>query len=107
MGKNKNHKSNLLKTIKRKEKQKLYAKKHKKSWIFWIGFSTFGLIGWSVMVPTIIGLAVGIWIDQKWPSPISWTLILAIGGLLLGCLSAWIWIVKERKDIERERKNDK
>lgn len=96
----------LLKTIQNKEKQKLYTKKHKKSWIFWIGFSTFGLIGWSVIVPTMGGLALGIWIDRKWASPISWTLTLTMTGLILGCLSAWIWIRKERNQIEKE-KNDR
>jgi len=105
--KEKKYISDLLKTIERKEKQKLYAEKHKKSWIFWIGFSTFGLIGWSVLVPTFIGLGLGIWIDQKWPSRYSWTLILTIGGLMLGCLSAWLWIVKERKDIEKKRNDRK
>lgn len=102
--KQRKHIDNLLKTIQKKEKQKLYTKTHKKSWIFWIGFSTFGLIGWSVIVPTMIGLTIGIWIDQKWPSPISWTLTLLMIGLILGCVSAWIWIKKERKEIE---KNDR
>lgn len=97
----------FLDVIKKKEQQKLRAKKHKKNWIFWIGFSIFGLIGWSVILPTIIGLGLGIWIDQKWPSPISWTLILSIGGLMLGCLSGWMWIQKERREIERERNDRK
>ena len=104
--KQRKHIENLLKTIQKKEKQKLYTKKYKKSWIFWIGFSTFGLIGWSVIVPTMIGLTVGIWIDQKWPSPISWTLTLIMTGLIMGCVNAWIWIKKERKEIEKE-KNDR
>jgi len=105
--KQRKHIENLLKTIQKKEKQKLFTKKHKKNWIFWIGFSTFGLIGWSVIIPTMIGLAVGIWIDQKWPSPISWTLTLTMAGLIMGCLSAWIWIRKERKEIEKKKNERK
>lgn len=96
----------LLKTIKKKELQKYYSKQHKKSWIFWIGFSTFGLIGWSVIVPTFVGIGLGIWIDQKWPSSIPWTLTLTISGLIMGCWSAWFWISKERTAIEKE-KNDR
>jgi len=96
----------FLDTIKKKQQRKLQAQKHSKNWIFQIGFSVFGLIGWSVILPMVIGLAVGIWIDRKWPFPFSWTLTLAMGGLFLGCLSAWIWLVKERKEIERE-KNDR
>lgn len=105
--KEKPHITELLKAIERKEKQKIAAKKHKNNWIFWVGFSIFGLIGWSVMIPTLLGLGLGIWIDAKWPSPFSWTLILAIGGLMLGCLNAWFLIEKERKAIEREKHNDK
>jgi ATP synthase protein I len=104
--KEKKQSNNLLKTIQIKEKRKLFAQKHKNNWIFWIGFSTFGLIGWSVIVPTVLGLALGIWIDHKISSRFSWTLVLGLGGLLLGCLSAWIWITKERKTIEKE-KNDR
>lgn len=96
----------FLQLIKKKQKRKLDAKKHGKNWILWIGFSLFGLIGWSVMLPTLIGFSLGIWIDRKWPSPYSWTLILGMGGLLLGCASAWVWLQKERREIERE-KNDR
>lgn len=97
----------FLEVIKKKERRKLLAQKGTKNWIVWIGFSIFGLIGWSVILPTIIGLSLGIWIDRGWPSPLSWTLILGMGGLLLGCLSAWIWLVKERKAIEKERNDRK
>ncbi len=48
-----------------------------------------GVIGWSVVLPTLIGVAAGIWIDAHWQSRISWTLILMVAGLLLGCANAW------------------
>ncbi len=49
-----------------------------------------GAVGWSVSVPTLVGVAVGLWIDHHWPSRFSWALMLLIGGLVLGCANAWV-----------------
>jgi ATP synthase protein I len=62
-----------------------------------------GTIGWSVVVPTLLGVALGIWIDAHWRTPVSWTLMLLFGGLILGCLNAWFWIAHELKQMEREK----
>jgi len=59
------------------------------------GLGMFGLIGWSIAVPTLGGIALGVWIDRHWPSPISWTLSLLFVGLALGCVNAWRWIQRE------------
>jgi len=55
----------------------------------------FGVVGWTVAITTIIGVALGIWIDRTWPSSYSWTLTLLFIGLIVGCLNAWYWIKKE------------
>jgi ATP synthase protein I len=74
----------------------------------WFGFGTFGLIGWSIAVPTLIGAAAGMWIDGHHPSSHSWTLALLVAGLVLGCAQAWHWVVQEdRKINQAERKDDK
>ena len=57
-----------------------------------LGLSMFGVVGWSVAVPTLIGIAIGVWIDSTWPSQYSWTLMLLFVGVVLGCLNAWFWI---------------
>ena len=54
----------------------------------------FGVVGWSVAIPTLIGVAVGLWIDGRWPSRFSWTLMLLIVGVALGCINAWYWVKK-------------
>lgn len=56
------------------------------------GLGVFGVVGWSVAIPTLLGIALGIWIDQTWPSQYSWTLMLLFVGVILGCLNAWYWI---------------
>jgi ATP synthase protein I len=63
----------------------------------WDGLGLFGMVGWSVMGPTLIGIALGRWIDHRWPSPYSWTLMLLFVGIALGCWSAWYWVQQEQK----------
>jgi len=59
------------------------------------GLGMFGLIGWSVAIPTLLGIALGVWIDRATNSPYSWTLMLMIAGVALGCFNAWYWLRKE------------
>lgn len=61
----------------------------------WFGLGMFGLVGWSVAIPTLIGIALGLWLDRRWPGQVSWTLTLLIIGVALGCLNAWYWIRQE------------
>jgi len=57
-----------------------------------------GAVGWSVTIPTLIGAAAGMWIDQQYPSRFSWAAILIIAGLLLGCGNAWRRLKGEHRD---------
>jgi ATP synthase protein I len=68
----------------------------------WFGLGMTGLIGWSVVVPTLAGVALGIWLDKRHPGSHSWTLMLLIIGLAIGCLNAWHWVTKENKEIGEE-----
>ena len=61
----------------------------------WFGLGMFGLVGWSVVLPTLFGIFVGSWIDDQWPGRISWMLTLMFLGLVIGCLNAWYWMQKE------------
>ena len=69
----------------------------------WFGLGTFGMVGWSVAVPTLLGIALGLWLDSRYPGRISWTLTFLFGGLAVGCFNAWYWVSREREMIERER----
>jgi ATP synthase protein I len=64
----------------------------------WFGLGMFGLVGWSVVIPALIGVTVGLWIDDRWPSRFSWTLMLLIFGIAMGCLNAWWWIQRESQE---------
>jgi len=52
-------------------------------------------------VPTLLGLALGAWIDRRFPSHFSWTLMLMVAGLGLGCLNAWKWVDREQAKMTR------
>lgn len=84
-----------------KEKRRIKGKTQTDNGI-WFGLGVFGIVGWSVAIPTLIGTAVGYWIDQSWPSRYSWTLMLLIIGVLLGCINAWYWVKKARENIIRD-----
>ncbi len=85
------------KTIKSKAERKEKAQKKRGRGV-WFGFGMFGLIGWAVAVPTLIGVALGLWLDRAAASEFSWTLALLLAGVAVGCLNAWWWVQKESKD---------
>lgn len=80
---------------------KLKAKRHATQTI-WTGLGMMGLVGWSVVIPTLLGTALGIWIDEHYPGSHSWTLALLSAGLVLGCFNAWHWVAKEDREIHDE-----
>jgi ATP synthase protein I len=72
----------------------------------WFGLGMMGLIGWSVVVPTLLGAALGIWLDRHHPGKHAWTLALLVAGLSIGCLNAWHWVAKEEKEIRAEQEDN-
>ena len=72
----------------------------------WFGLGMMGLVGWSVVVPTLLGTALGIWLDKHHPGKHPWTLALLVVGLAVGCLNAWYWVAKEEKAMQDEKEDD-
>ncbi len=88
----------LADTVRRKEARKARARREGKPGLAF-GLGMFGVIGWSVALPTLLGIALGVWIDTRASGPYSWTLMLMIAGLIIGCLNAWYWL---RKEMDRD-----
>ena len=86
-------------------RRKLKARRHQDRGV-WFGLGMMGLVGWSVVVPTLLGAALGIWLDRHHPGQHSWTLALLVGGLTLGCFNAWHWVAKEDRAIQREQEDN-
>ncbi len=94
--------------IRKKERRKLRARSQRSQSV-WFGFGMFGVVGWSIAVPTLLGILLGIWIDQRWPSQFSWTLMLMRAGLISGGINAWNWVRQEsgvEKHVNEEDHDD-
>lgn len=84
----------LLDTVRRKEARKARARREGRRGLAF-GLGLFGLVGWSVAIPTLLGVALGVWIDGRSDGPYSWTLMLLVVGVAVGCANAWYWVRRE------------
>lgn len=71
----------------------------------WFGLGMMGLIGWSVVIPTLLGAAIGLWLDRRHPGTRSWTLALLMAGLAIGCVNAWHWVAKEGQAMREDQED--
>lgn len=89
-----NSKQGFEENIREKTKRKIKARKDRQKGV-WFGIGMFGLVGWSVTIPALLFLALGIWIDSTYQGQYSWTLMLLVVGIAIGCLNAWYWVKSE------------
>lgn len=80
----------------RKAERKRKARRERERGV-WFGLGMFGLVGWSVAIPTVLGIAIGVWLDGRVADGPSWTITLLIVGVALGCLNAWYWVRRESR----------
>ncbi|MBP7632771.1 AtpZ/AtpI family protein [Candidatus Ozemobacteraceae bacterium] len=74
---------------------------------FWSGLRVLGRAGWSVVVPGLLGLVVGHWIDNRWPSGVPWSVLGLAGGTAFGFASLWEWLSREQRGLSgHEQKGD-
>ncbi len=93
--KSKATRSDFSHQVEKKVDRKIEARK--KPGNIWVGLRMFGMVGWSVAIPALIGVGLGVWIDNNIKSQYSWTLMLLFVGVVAGCFNAWYWINKESK----------
>lgn len=81
----------LEQAIARKAQQHARARREGRHTI-WFGMGMFGLVGWAVAVPTLAGVALGRWLDDRFADGPSWTIMGLLAGVALGSLNAWWWV---------------
>jgi ATP synthase protein I len=96
-----NKEPNFIREVSLQAARKLKAARGAKKSI-WFGLGMSGLVGWSVTMPTVIGVALGSWVDRRFPSPYSWTLMLLFIGLIIGCWNAWYWVDSQYKAMRED-----
>ena len=63
---------------------------------FWSNVGLFGVVGWSITVPMVLGLLVGRLIDKRFDSGAVYTVFLMLVGLGFGCYNVWRLISRKR-----------
>lgn len=92
--------------IERASRRKARKREERRTGV-WFAVGTFGIVGWSVAIPTVLGLASGVWLDRHLEDEFSWTVALLLGGVTLGCINAWYWVAEHQHALlERGEKND-
>lgn len=51
-----------------------------------------GILGWTIVVPTLIGVALGRWLDRIFASGVFFSAPLIMIGAAFGMWSAWKWM---------------
>jgi ATP synthase protein I len=51
-----------------------------------------GVLGWTIVAPTLLGLFLGRWLDRRFGTGVFWSAPLMLLGLVLGCWSGWKWM---------------
>ncbi|AYG63560.1 AtpZ/AtpI family protein [Rhizobium jaguaris] len=51
-----------------------------------------GILGWTIVVPTLVALALGRWLDRIFATGIFFTAPLIMIGAIFGFWSAWKWM---------------
>ena len=54
-----------------------------------------GILGWTIVAPTLIGLFAGRWLDRQFATGIFFSAPLLMLGAVLGLWSAWKWMHRQ------------
>lgn len=55
-------------------------------------FGQIGILGWTIVVPTLIAVVVGRWLDRTFDTGIFFSAPLIMIGAVVGFWSAWKWM---------------
>lgn len=83
----------LLESVERARRRERERRENEPSLARFIG--QIGMLGWMVVIPTLIGLFIGRFIDQRLGSGIFWSAPLLLIGVVIGYWSAWKWMHRQ------------
>ncbi|ABE35974.1 F0F1-ATPase subunit family protein [Paraburkholderia xenovorans LB400] len=56
-----------------------------------------GILGWSIVIPTLLGLAIGHWLDRHFGTGVFFSAPLLMIGAAFGLWSAWKWMHRQTR----------
>ena len=90
----------LEEKLRERERRRLHAKRREEH--TWFGLGMLGLVGWAFAIPMLAVLGVGIWLDARFQTPYSWSLMGVFVGAAIGGVNAWYWVRHEERRIEED-----
>ena len=76
--------------------KKIESRKKGKEIMF--GLGVFGIVGFSIAIPTLLGILLGTYLDGRTDSSVSFTITFMLVGLTMGCFNAWRWVKQTSED---------
>ena len=78
-----------------RQSRRIEQGRREKGMSFWKYLGLIGSVGWAVVVPMLVGVFIGQYIDLKAGTDYIWTLGLLVFGLALGCFNAWRMVSRD------------
>ncbi|MCX4157647.1 MULTISPECIES: AtpZ/AtpI family protein [Paraburkholderia] len=57
-----------------------------------------GILGWAIVLPTLMGLALGHWLDRTFGTGVFFSAPLLMIGAAVGFWSAWKWMHRQQRN---------
>ncbi len=93
-GGNNHGRGKLQKAVRqRRERRETWGRAGERS--LWQNLSMYGALGWLVVVPTLLGVVVGRWLDARFGSGVTFT-----GAAILLGAAFGLWLVWRRMNDE-------
>jgi ATP synthase protein I len=77
----------------REERRKRWQREGERP--LWQNLSMFGSLGWLIVIPALLGVALGRWLDMKFNTGITFSAALIFLGVVFGGYLAWKRMHKE------------
>jgi ATP synthase protein I len=61
-----------------------------------------GILGWSIVIPTLLGLVIGHWLDRSFNTGVFFSAPLLMIGAAFGLWSAWKWMHRQTRSTHRD-----
>lgn len=87
-------KKKLVRAIRKREReQRRWETEGERS--VWRNLAMFGALGWLIVIPTLIGVVIGRWLDRTFETGITLTAAGIFVGICIGGYLAWHRMTKE------------
>lgn len=63
-----------------------------------IRLGQIGILGWTIVVPTLVGLVLGRWLDRLFGTRVFFSAPLLMVGAALGLFFAWKWMHRQQRN---------